>query len=72
MKPKQLLKKLHKLGYDVDPSSKTGGSHVWITNGERRFLWAFHEGHEIPARLVKKILTKDAGLSEEEARKLLS
>lgn len=72
MKPKQLLKLLRKLGYRIDRSSQNGGSHVWITNGTNRFVWAFHPGQAIPPGLVKKILMKDVGLSEEEARELLS
>jgi hypothetical protein len=33
--------------------------------------FAFHDGATIPASLVRKILIKDVGLDEEEARKLL-
>ena len=33
--------------------------------------FSFHDGQTIPGGVVKKILTKDVGLSEEEARKLV-
>ena len=33
--------------------------------------FSFHDSATIPPGLVRKILTKDIGLSEEEARKLL-
>jgi hypothetical protein len=33
--------------------------------------FAFHDGATIPGGLVRKILVRDVGLDEEEARKLL-
>ncbi len=49
------------------------GSHVKLKSeaGYPPLLLAFHAGSDIPAGLVRKILIKDVGLSEEEAEGLL-
>jgi hypothetical protein len=39
--------------------------------GRPSLTFAFHDKSTIPAGLVRKILTKDVGLAEDEARKLL-
>jgi predicted RNA binding protein YcfA (HicA-like mRNA interferase family) len=72
LKPAQLLKRLREIGFEVEPESKGGGSHVWVSNGEIRLRWAFHKGATISPGLVKKILTRDIGLTDDEAKELLS
>ena len=69
MKPSDLLRILGKLGYEED---RRAGSHRRLKAGGRPDLtFAFHDGQTIPPGLVRKILTKDVGLSEEEIREIL-
>ncbi|WP_368859830.1 type II toxin-antitoxin system HicA family toxin [Agromyces mediolanus] len=48
------------------------GSHRTLeATGRPTLTFAFHQGVEIPPGLVRKILTKDAQLTDEEAAALL-
>lgn len=59
-----------KLGYRVD--AQRGSHKKMVSNrGYPRLTFAFHDGVEVPAMLVRKILVKDVGLSSEEAAHLL-
>lgn len=73
MKPAALLKVLKKqLGYREDPGHRAGGSHrQFRAEGLPTLTWAFHSGDEIPPFLVRKILTKDIGLTDAVAERLL-
>lgn len=71
MKARRLLAVLERqpLGYEVVRQS---GSHRRMQSSDHPPLtFAFHDGATIPAGLVRKILVRDVGLDEEEARKLL-
>lgn len=71
VKARRLLAVLERqpLGYEVVRQS---GSHRRMQSPDHPPLtFAFHDGATIPAGLVRKILIKDVGLDEEEARKLL-
>jgi predicted RNA binding protein YcfA (HicA-like mRNA interferase family) len=71
MKAKRLLAVLERkpLGYRV---VRRSGSHRRMeAPGRPSFTFAFHDKATIPAGLVRTILTKDIGLAEDEARKLL-
>lgn len=71
MKAKRLLAVLERkpLGYRV---VRQAGSHRRMeAEGRPSLTFAFHDKATIPAGLVRKILTKDVGLVEDEARKLL-
>lgn len=71
MKAKRLLAVLERqpLGYEVVRQS---GSHRRLRSPEYPPLtFAFHDGATVPAGLVRKILIKDVGLDEKDARKLL-
>lgn len=72
MKGRQLLKVLtgEPLGYEV---VRQRGSHRRLESkrGYPSLTFAFHNSATIPPGLVRKILTKDVGLSEQEARDLL-
>jgi len=71
MKAKRLLAVLERqpLGYRVVRQS---GSHRRLKSpGRPSFTFAFHDGATLSAGLVRQILTKDVGLAEYEARKLL-
>lgn len=70
-KAKRLLAVLERkpLGYRV---VRQAGSHRRMeAPGKPPLSFAFHDKATIPAGLVRKILTKDVGLAEDEARKLL-
>lgn len=49
------------------------GSHVWLQspNGYRRLLVWWHDQADLPPWIVRKVLVKQAGLSEDEALDLL-
>lgn len=71
LKAKQLLAMLQRepLSYKV---TRQSGSHRRLeAPGRPSFTFAFHDGATIKSSLVRKILTKDIGLAEAEARKLL-
>jgi predicted RNA binding protein YcfA (HicA-like mRNA interferase family) len=71
MKADQLLRVLQRdpLDYVVVRSK---GSHRHLRSDNYPPLtFAFHSGQTIPAGLVKKILTKDVGLTDEQAWELL-
>jgi hypothetical protein len=51
---------------------RRSGSHRRLQAPDHPPLtFAFHDGATIPGGLVRKILVKDIGLDEDEARKLL-
>lgn len=52
---------------------RQSGSHrrMESENGYEALIFAFHDGDTLPPGLVRKILTKDVGLSIEEALDLL-
>lgn len=71
MKWPQLRRVLERqpLGYRV---TRQGGSHRTMESDTYPTLWlAFHDRAELPPGLVRKIMVKDIGLSEEEALDLL-
>lgn len=71
MKARELRRLLERepLAYSRE---RQGGSHT-ILRSDRYpdLLFAFHDNQTLPPFLVKKILTKDVGLSTEEALALL-
>jgi predicted RNA binding protein YcfA (HicA-like mRNA interferase family) len=71
MKAKRLLAVLERkpLGYRV---TRQSGSHRRMeAPGHPPLTFAFHDKATIPAGLVRKILVRDVGLAEDEARELL-
>lgn len=71
MKVKCLLAVLERepLSYRV---SRQSGSHRRMeAPGRPPLTFAFHDGATVPPGLVRKVLVKDIGLAEDEARKLL-
>lgn len=71
MKAKRLMAVLERkpLSYRV---ARQAGSHRRMeAPGRSPLTFAFHDDATIPAGLVRKILVKDVGLAEDEARKLL-
>lgn len=71
MKAKRLLAVLERqpLGYRT---VRRVGSHRRMESPNYPPLtFAFHDKATVPSGLVRKILTRDVGLAEEEARKLI-
>jgi predicted RNA binding protein YcfA (HicA-like mRNA interferase family) len=71
MKARRLVAALERepLGYRV---TRQSGSHRRMeAPGRPPLTFAFHDNATIPPGLVRKILIKDIGLAEDEARKLL-
>jgi predicted RNA binding protein YcfA (HicA-like mRNA interferase family) len=71
IKAKRLLAILERkpLGYRV---ARQSGSHRRMeAPGRPSLSFSFHDKATIASGLVRKILTKDVGLAEDEARKLL-
>ena len=72
MKGRKLLRVLARkpLSYEV---VRQRGSHRQLRSphGYPPLTFSFHDSATIPPGLVRKILTRDVGLTEEEARKLL-
>lgn len=69
VKASDLIRILRGLGYEID---RAKGSHKRMkAKGRPPLTFAFHDGQNVPPGLVKKILTKDIGLSEEDIRDIL-
>lgn len=68
----KLLKHLMSLGYVEDKTHTNAGGHRTLrAPGRPTVTWSFHKGVEVPGHLVRKILTKDVGLTTEEAEVLV-
>lgn len=69
MKSSDLLRILAALGYSED---RRAGSHRRMkADGRPPLTFAFHDGQTIPPGLVRKILIKDVGLTENEIQEML-
>lgn len=69
MKSGDLLRIVTGLGY-VEVRRK--GSHRrLVCEGKQSLTFAFHDGQTVPPGLVKKILSKDVGLTDEQIQDLL-
>jgi len=56
------------LSYREDPDRSRSGSHTTLVSEDYPDLHlAFHSGADLPPGLVRKVLTRDVGLSEEDA-----
>jgi predicted RNA binding protein YcfA (HicA-like mRNA interferase family) len=79
MKAKRLLAILERkpLSYRVSRQlsyrvSRQSGSHRRMeAPGRPPLTFAFHDNATVPSGLVRKVLVRDVGLAEDEARKLL-
>ncbi|HMG42282.1 MAG TPA: type II toxin-antitoxin system HicA family toxin [Acidimicrobiales bacterium] len=70
MKAADLIRLLQrKLGYEVD---RQKGSHRRLKAvGRPTLTFAFHDRQSLPPGVVRKVLVKDVGLSEEDAEGIL-
>jgi predicted RNA binding protein YcfA (HicA-like mRNA interferase family) len=71
MKAKQLLAVLERQPLNYEVVRRAGSHRRMRAPGHPPLTFAFHDRATIPAGLVRKILIRDVGLDEEEARKLL-
>jgi predicted RNA binding protein YcfA (HicA-like mRNA interferase family) len=71
MKAKRLLAVLERKPLDYRAARQSGSHRRMEAPGRPSLTFAFHDKATIPAGLVRKILVRDVGLAEDEARKLL-
>lgn len=69
MKSADLRRILNGLGYRE--TRRTGSHRRLKAKGRPDLTFAFHDGQTIPPGLVKKILTKDIGLTDDEITEVL-
>jgi predicted RNA binding protein YcfA (HicA-like mRNA interferase family) len=73
MKAGELRRLLTREPLSYTAARQGGGSHTILRspNGYPDLVWAFHTGQTLPPGLVRKILMRDVGLSDDEAEALL-
>lgn len=71
MKAKRLLAVLEREPLNYRVSRQSGSHRRMEAPGRPPLTFAFHDKATIPSGLVRKVLVRDAGLAEDEARKLL-
>jgi predicted RNA binding protein YcfA (HicA-like mRNA interferase family) len=71
MKAKRLLAILERKPLSYRVARQTGSHRRIEASGLPPLTFAFHDNATIPSGLVRKILVRDVGLAEDEARKLL-
>jgi predicted RNA binding protein YcfA (HicA-like mRNA interferase family) len=50
---------------------QTGSHRRLVAPGRRSIVFAYHDRRTVPPHVVRRILVKEAGLEEDEARRLL-
>jgi len=71
MKAKRLLAVLEREPLNYRVSRQSGSHRRMEAPGRPPLTFAFHDRATVPSGLVRKILVRDVGLAEDEARKLL-
>jgi len=71
MKTRRLLAVLEREPLNYRVSRQSGSHRRMEAPGRPPLTFAFHDKATIPSGLVRKVLVKDVGLAEDEARKLL-
>lgn len=71
MKAKRLLAVLEREPLAYRTVRRAGSHRRMESEGYPPLTFAFHDPATIPGGLVRKILVRDVGLAEDEARKLL-
>ena len=71
MKAKRLLAVLEREPLNYRVSRQSGSHRRMEAPGRPSLTFAFHDKATIPSGLVRKVLVKDVGLAEDDARKLL-
>jgi predicted RNA binding protein YcfA (HicA-like mRNA interferase family) len=71
MKAKRLLAVLEREPLNYRVSRQSGSHRRMEAPGRPPLIFAFHDRATVPSGLVRKVLVRDIGLAEDEARKLL-
>lgn len=71
MKAKRLLAVLEREPLNYRVSRQSGSHRRMEAPGRPPLTFAFHDRATVPPGLVRKVLVRDVGLAEDEARKLL-
>jgi predicted RNA binding protein YcfA (HicA-like mRNA interferase family) len=71
MKAKRLLAVLEREPLNYRVSRQSGSHRRMKAPGRPPLTFAFHDKATVPSGLVRKVLVRDIGLAEDEARKLL-
>lgn len=71
MKARRLLAILERKPLSYRVSRQSGSHRRMEAPGRPPLTFAFHDSATIPSGLVRKVLVRDVGLAEDEARKLL-
>jgi predicted RNA binding protein YcfA (HicA-like mRNA interferase family) len=71
MKTKRLLAVLEREPLNYRVSRRSGSHRRMESPGRPPLTFAFHDRATVPSGLVRKVLVRDVGLAEDEARKLL-
>jgi predicted RNA binding protein YcfA (HicA-like mRNA interferase family) len=71
IKAKRLLAILEREPLNYRVSRQSGSHRRMEAPGRPPLTFAFHDKATIPSGLVRKVLVRDIGLAEDEARKLL-
>jgi predicted RNA binding protein YcfA (HicA-like mRNA interferase family) len=71
MKARRLLAVLEREPLTYRASRQSGSHRRMKASGRPSLTFAFHDKATIPSAQVRKVLVKDVGLAEDEARKLL-
>lgn len=71
MKAKRLLAVLERKPLNYRVSRRSGSHRRLEAHGRPPLTFAFHDRATVPSGLVRKVLVRDVGLAEDEARKLL-
>jgi predicted RNA binding protein YcfA (HicA-like mRNA interferase family) len=71
IKAKRLLALLEREPLNYRVSRQSGSHRRMEAPGRPPLTFAFHDKATIPSGLVRKVLVRDIGLAEDEARKLL-
>jgi predicted RNA binding protein YcfA (HicA-like mRNA interferase family) len=71
MKAKRLLAILERKPLSYHVSRQSGSHRRMEAPGRPPLTFAFHDNATVPSGLVRKVLVRDVGLAEDEARKLL-
>lgn len=62
---------LEKLGYRRVPGRGHGSHEILRCEGRPPITWAHHNATTIPPKLVRSILIREVGLSQQEAKEVL-
>ncbi|MGH9209455.1 MAG: type II toxin-antitoxin system HicA family toxin [Acidimicrobiales bacterium] len=71
MKWRELQRVLERAPLNYRVERQRGSHRIMVAEGRPKLVIAGHESGSVPAGLVRKILVKDVGMSEDEAKGLL-